>query len=109
MENETQNPPLGNQPDAPSAPERAESAPAREATNPADSPAAGTDVNAISSHKAVAVIGYIIPLLFFIPLVSEAKRNTSPYFMLISILTCYCFGLPLTLFLSSRILAGSHM
>lgn len=28
-----------------------------------------------SSHKAMAVIGYIIPILFFIPLMSEAKNN----------------------------------
>lgn len=26
-------------------------------------------------HKALAIIGYIIPLLFFIPLITDAKNN----------------------------------
>lgn len=29
-----------------------------------------------SQHKALAILGYIIPILFFIPLVTEAKNNT---------------------------------
>lgn len=28
-----------------------------------------------SQNKAIAIIGYIIPILFFIPLLSEAKNN----------------------------------
>lgn len=31
----------------------------------------------IQSHKAMAIIGYIVPFLFFVPLLSEAKNN--PY------------------------------
>lgn len=39
--------------------------------NPA--PTGGTDD--IGQHKTIAIIGYIIPLLFFIPLVTDAKHN----------------------------------
>jgi hypothetical protein len=40
----------------------------------------GSDTNAesadVDSHKALAIVGYIIPILFFIPLVTDAKNNT---------------------------------
>ncbi|MFC1644769.1 DUF4870 domain-containing protein [Patescibacteria group bacterium] len=32
-------------------------------------------IEGASEHKAIAIIGYIIPVLFFIPLVSEDKDN----------------------------------
>lgn len=35
-------------------------------------PAGNSDVN---DNKAMAIIGYIIPLLFFIPLVTDAKNS----------------------------------
>ncbi|MBI1833333.1 MAG: DUF4870 domain-containing protein [Candidatus Andersenbacteria bacterium] len=35
-----------------------------------------TNSNDNSSHKTLAIVGYIIPILFFIPLLSEAKNNT---------------------------------
>lgn len=28
-----------------------------------------------AQHKAIAIVGYIIPILFFVPLLSEAKKN----------------------------------
>lgn len=31
--------------------------------------------NEINDHKALAIIGYIIPILFFVPLVTDAKNN----------------------------------
>lgn len=31
--------------------------------------------NQEAQHKAIAIVGYIIPVLFFIPLLSEAKNN----------------------------------
>lgn len=31
--------------------------------------------NQDAQHKAIAIVGYIIPVLFFIPLLSEAKNN----------------------------------
>lgn len=29
----------------------------------------------MGQHKAIAIIGYIIPIIFFIPLLSDAKHN----------------------------------
>lgn len=44
-----------------------------ETTQPATQPTAGnSDVN---DNKAMAIIGYIIPILFFIPLVTDAKNS----------------------------------
>jgi len=34
-----------------------------------------TNTGDIESHKIMAIVGYIIPLLFFVPLLSEAKDN----------------------------------
>lgn len=39
---------------------------------PAAPQAGGTDA---SNNKAMAIIGYVIPILFFIPLVTEAKNS----------------------------------
>ena len=41
-------------------------------TQPAAPQAGGTDVE---KNKVMAIIGYIIPILFFIPLVTEAKNS----------------------------------
>lgn len=44
-----------------------------EPTQPvAPAPAGNNDVN---DNKAMAIIGYIIPILFFIPLVTDAKNS----------------------------------
>ena len=40
---------------------------------PQNEPTAGG--NDIDEHKGLAIIGYIIPILFFIPLITEAKNN----------------------------------
>jgi uncharacterized membrane protein len=40
---------------------------------PPEAPTGGG--NDINDHKALAIIGYIVPILFFIPLVTEAKSN----------------------------------
>lgn len=42
---------------------------------PVEQPAVATDSNDIEKNKAMAIIGYIIPILFFIPLVTEAKDS----------------------------------
>lgn len=42
---------------------------------PAEQPTVATDTNDIEKNKAMAIIGYIIPILFFIPLVTEAKDS----------------------------------
>lgn len=34
-----------------------------------------TGGNEIDDHKALAIIGYIIPILFFVPLITDAKNN----------------------------------
>lgn len=52
-------PPITSQPDPPPAPPREEQ-PRGEGAE---------------QYKAIAIIGYIIPLLFFIPLLSDAKKN----------------------------------
>ena len=44
-----------------------------ETTQPATQPAAGN--NDVNDNKAMAIIGYIIPILFFIPLVTDAKNS----------------------------------
>ncbi len=35
----------------------------------------GENSSDIGQHKTIAIIGYIIPILFFIPLLSDAKNN----------------------------------
>lgn len=35
----------------------------------------GSNANSIEKHKLLAVVGYIVPFLFFIPLLTEAKDN----------------------------------
>ena len=37
----------------------------------------GVDSNGSNSNKIMAVIGYIVPILFFVPLLSDAKND--PY------------------------------
>jgi uncharacterized membrane protein len=34
-----------------------------------------TTTNNIDNHKVMAIIGYIFPFLFFVPLITEAKAN----------------------------------
>lgn len=43
------------------------------ASQPATQPVSGN--NDVNDNKAMAIIGYIIPLLFFIPLVTDAKNS----------------------------------
>lgn len=47
--------------------------------SPPPAPPAGEESqaggNQEAQHKAIAIVGYIIPVLFFIPLLSEAKNN----------------------------------
>lgn len=40
----------------------------------------GSEKLEINEHKALAVIGYIVPVLFFIPLMTEAKKNSFAMF-----------------------------
>lgn len=35
----------------------------------------GTNGNDIDKHKMLAIVGYIVPFLFFVPLVTDAKDN----------------------------------
>ena len=44
---------------------------------PSNTPKMGGASGSNDQHKAIAIIGYIIPILFFIPLISDAKNN--PY------------------------------
>jgi len=37
--------------------------------------AAGSTPTGSDQHKVMAIIGYILPILFFIPLVTDAKNN----------------------------------
>lgn len=47
--------------------------------SPPPAPPAGegsqTGDNQDAQYKAIAIVGYIIPILFFIPLLSDAKKN----------------------------------
>ena len=45
---------------------------------PPPSPAPSADKSDAESNKALAIVGYIIPILFFLPLVIEASKN-SPF------------------------------
>ncbi len=38
-------------------------------------PAVASSPSDADNHKAIAIIGYIIPILFFLPLLSDAKKN----------------------------------
>jgi len=49
--------------------------PAGGANEPGAAPVAGSD-----SHKGLAIIGYIFPVLFFLPLVTEAKNDAGAKF-----------------------------
>jgi len=42
---------------------------------PVEQPIVTADTSDIEKNKAMAIIGYIIPILFFIPLVTEAKDS----------------------------------
>ncbi|MFA7208731.1 MAG: DUF4870 domain-containing protein [Parcubacteria group bacterium] len=42
-------------------------------TQPAVEPSAGN--KDVESNKAMAIVGYIIPILFFVPLLSDAKNS----------------------------------
>ena len=44
-------------------------------TPPAVSEAPKADAKDVEKNKALAIIGYIIPILFFIPLITEAKHS----------------------------------
>ena len=46
-------------------------------TPPSGGANSGGSAGGASEHKAIAIIGYIIPILFFIPLLSDAKND--PY------------------------------
>ena len=45
---------------------------------PSPTPAPGADKSDAESNKALAIVGYIIPILFFLPLVIESSKN-SPF------------------------------
>ena len=45
---------------------------------PPPSPAPSADKSDADSNKALAIIGYIIPILFFVPLINESSKN-SPF------------------------------
>ena len=45
---------------------------------PPPPPAPSADKSDVESNKALAIIGYIIPILFFIPLINESSKN-SPF------------------------------
>jgi uncharacterized membrane protein len=45
---------------------------------PPPSPAPSADKSDVESNKALAIIGYIIPILFFVPLINESSKN-SPF------------------------------
>jgi uncharacterized membrane protein len=42
---------------------------------PVDQVASTASNNDVEQNKAMAIVGYIIPILFFIPLVSDAKNS----------------------------------
>ncbi|MFA6183843.1 MAG: hypothetical protein WC682_01945 [Parcubacteria group bacterium] len=46
-----------------------------ETTQPVVEPVVATNNNDIEQNKLMAIIGYIIPILFFIPLVTDAKNS----------------------------------
>lgn len=43
--------------------------------NPQNAPLAGANKEDVDKNKAFAIIGYIVPVLFFIPLVTDAKES----------------------------------
>ncbi|HUI08592.1 MAG TPA: DUF4870 domain-containing protein [Verrucomicrobiae bacterium] len=45
---------------------------------PPPAPAPSADKSDAESNKALAIVGYIIPILFFLPLVIESSKN-SPF------------------------------
>ena len=45
---------------------------------PPPSPAPSVDKSDVESNKPLAIVGYIIPILFFLPLVIESSKN-SPF------------------------------
>ena len=59
----------------PSAPNPPTSTPPTPPTGQANEPAAPVLLAAGSEHKGLAIVGYIIPILFFLPLVTEGKND----------------------------------
>ena len=49
--------------------------PAAPTTPPSPSDGSGAGSGGVDDHKVMAIVGYIVTFLFFIPLLSEAKHN----------------------------------
>lgn len=47
----------------------------QEKQNQPNTDSSGGKMGDVASHKTMAIIGYILPVLFFIPLLSEAKND----------------------------------
>ena len=45
---------------------------------PSSSPAPAPDKSDVDNNKAFAIVGYILPILFFVPLLNESSKN-SPF------------------------------
>ncbi|MAF81257.1 hypothetical protein CL628_04565 [bacterium] len=73
--NPTPTPP-STEPESASAPPAAPSPPAGQASEPARPPAYVPP----NEHKGLSIIGYIFPVLFFLPLVTEAKHDPAAKF-----------------------------
>ena len=63
--------------DSQGAPVNTSSVPQNETGNEAQTPQAAQPSDEVSEHKLYAIIGYILPFLFFLPLLSESSKHNA--------------------------------